>query len=555
MERLGPVLYLHNALNASMEIRTRTSGKAKPMGSKGYRAQAWGTLLFEYSRSNRLRIVVATAAMMLAIAWVDVRLVHRAAIGVLYIIPLVLAAGFLKDWQILALALISAVLREGGRPLAWSDDYLVRIATVAAAFAGAMLFVKQLIRNQQLVGEHVRQLEAKQQLERQLRHSQRLEAVGRLAGGVAHDFNNLLSVIIGFGDLALQQTEKDTPLRSDIEEIRKAADGAARLTRQLLEFSRRQLLRPQALDLNALISNLNNMLRRLIGEDIDLHLTLQPGLGVVEADPGLIEQVVMNLAVNARDAMPSGGRLGIETADVEIDQPTPAMPPGIKPGRYVILAVHDTGVGMDRNVQEHLFEPFFTTKEPGKGTGLGLSTVYGIVKQSGGEIWFRSEPGRGTTFTIYLPRVAAAPKTAGAVALPQSSVNGTATILLVEDDDSVRAMAREILRRTGYKVIEARSPAQAISITERASFHYDLLLTDVVMPEMSGPDLAERLTRRSPGLRVLFMTGYVDDSVLRTSHLNSGLRLLQKPLTADSLVQGVRTALGTGSSLRRSSAT
>jgi two-component system cell cycle sensor histidine kinase/response regulator CckA len=524
------------------------------MGSKADRAhRAWG-ILFEYSRSNRLRTLVATAALMLTVAWVDLRLVHTVALGFLYIIPLVLAAGFFKEWQILVLALISAVLREAGSPIAWSADYLVRIATVAAAFAGVTLFVKELIRNQQLAVEHVRQLEAQRQLEQQLRHSQRLEAVGRLAGGVAHDFNNLLSVIIGFGDLALQQIEKASPLRSDIEEIRKAADGAARLTRQLLQFSRRQILRPQALDLNALISNLSNMLRRLIGEDIDLHLTLQPGLGAVKADPGLIEQVIMNLSVNSRDAMPNGGRLVIETADVEIEQPAPDMPPGIKPGRYVTLAVHDTGVGMNRNVQEHLFEPFFTTKEAGKGTGLGLSTVYGIVKQNGGDIWFRSEPGRGTTFTIYWPRMQAAPETAGAAALSQSSVSGPATILLVEDDDSVRGLAREILTRDGYEVIEARSPGQAISIAERTPFQCDLLLTDVVMPEMSGPDLAERLAKRLPGLRVLFITGYADKSVLRASHLRNDALLLQKPLTADSLVRSVRTVLRRGSLRRRSGA-
>ena len=418
------------------------------------------------------------------------------------------------------------------------------LCLVAIAFAGAALFVRELARNQQLALQSVKELKARQQLERQFLHAQRLEAVGRMAGGIAHDFNNLLSVIIGFSDLALQQIKAETPLWRDVKEIHGAADRAAGLTRQLLEFSRRDTLQAKVMDLNALISNLTKMLSRLIGEDIDLQLDLQAGLSRVKVDPASIEHVVMNLVINARDAMPHGGKLSIRTAEIEINAPVPGAPPGIKPGRYVTLVVQDTGIGMERRVQEHLFEPFFTTKEAGKGTGLGLCTVYGIVKQNGGDIWFVSDAGRGTTFKIYLPPTEAAQSAALPAPRIRHRGSARATVLLVEDDDMVRELAREILKRNGLTVIEASSAAQAIAISQRPSFAFDLLLTDVVMPEMSGPELAEKLAKDWPSLNVLFMTGYVDESVLPGNGRQTAWALIQKPLSEDSLMQSVRAVLG-----------
>jgi signal transduction histidine kinase len=477
--------------------------------------------------------------MIVVIACVDLVLVHTAALGFLYILPLVVIAGFLKRWQIAIAAVVSALLREAGSPNPWSDDCVTRIALVATAFAGAALFVNELARNRQLALESVKELKVRQELERQLRHAQRLEAIGRLAGGIAHDFNNLLSVVIGFSDLALGPLETQEAVRRDVEEIRKAAQPAAGLTRQLLEFSRRDLLQPRVLDLNGLVSKLSSMLQRLIGESIDMHLVLEPELGRVKVDAGSIEQVIMNLVVNARDAMPHGGRLTIQTATVEIPTPSPAAPPGIKPGTYVTLAVQDTGIGMERNVQEHLFEPFFTTKGVGVGTGLGLSTVYGIVKQNGGDIWFVSQVGQGTTFTIYLPPTEAGGDVVGPPPRLLSQQVSAATVLLVEDDDMVRAAARAILTRSGLAVIEASNPAEAITIGKRPSSRFDLLLTDVVMPGMSGPELAQRLVKVRPRLSVLFMTGYADPEVLE----NERWPVIKKPFSENSLMQSVLAAL------------
>ena len=505
--------------------------------------KAW-TTIFEYSRTNRFRVVVAAVVMMATVAFVDLAWLHVAALGYLYIIPLVVVAGFLKRWQVVILALASALLREADMLTPLSGDHLARTGLVAIAFAGAALFVRELARNQQLALQSVKELQARQQLERQFLHAQRLEAVGRMAGGIAHDFNNLLSVIIGFSDLALQQIKTDTPLWRDVKEIHGAAGRAAGLTRQLLEFSRRDMLQPKVTNLNELISNLANMLRRLIGEDVDLRLDLQAGLSAVKVDPASIEQVVMNLVINARDAMVHGGRLSIRTAEIEIDAPLPGAPPGINPGRYVTLAVQDTGAGMDRKVQEHLFEPFFTTKEAGKGTGLGLCTVYGIVKQNGGDIWFLSDAGQGTTFTIYLPPTEAVQPAALPAPRVRHEQSAPATVLLVEDDDRVRELAREILRRNGLTVIEASSAAEAIAISKRPSFAFDLLLTDVVMPEMSGPELAEKLAKEWPRLNVLFMTGYVDESVFPSNGRRMASALIQKPLSEDSLMQSVRAVLG-----------
>ena len=514
-------------------------------GEPGRAVRAWPTI-FEYSRTNRFRVVGALALLTAVIAFLDLVLVRSAALGFLYIIPLVAAAGFLKRWEIVVLAAASAVLREFGSQTPWAGDYVARVILVTCAFAGATLFAKELARNQQMALERVKELKARQQLERQLLHAQRLEAVGRLAGGIAHDFNNLLSVIIGFSDLALRGLPGDSAVRRDVQEIQRAAERAGGLTRQLLEFSRRDMLQPKVTDLNKLVTDIANMLRRLIGEDIELNLELEPELSRVTVDAASIEQVVMNLVVNARDAMPQGGALTIRTAELEVEPSLPGMPPGIKPGRYVTLAVQDSGVGMERRVQEHLFEPFFTTKEVGKGTGLGLSTVYGIVKQNGGDIWFLSARGEGTTFTIFLPPTAERQQEVGPSAPLETRGDDRATVLLVEDDPLVRELAREILARNGLTVVEARSPGEAIALSKRPSFHFDLLVTDVVMPEMSGPNLAERLAEDWPRLNVLFMTGYADPSLMGSISRRSMPALIRKPLSEDSLMQSVRAALRQG---------
>lgn len=381
------------------------------------------------------------------------------------------------------------------------------------------------------------------QLEEKFRQAQKMEAVGRLAGGVAHDFNNLLTAISGHAQILLEDLPADDPARADIEEISRAADRAADLTRQLLAFSRKQMLRSQVLDPNALIGEIQKMLRRLIGEDIELITRLAPDLGAVRADPGQLEQVIMNLAVNARDAMPTGGRLLIETRNVELGEDDARRLAPLQPGPHVVLIISDTGAGMDESTRERIFEPFFTTKEKGKGTGLGLSTVYGIVQQSGGHIWVYSEPGQGTTFKIYLPRVDARPEAAPAPSDADGAHNGREVVLLVEDEDAVRSLARRILEKRGYTVLTARTGPEALRIAERHDGPIHLILTDVVMPEMSGRELAERIAPTRPDARTLFMSGYTEDDVLRRGVLNEGAAFLEKPFTPSALAQKVREVL------------
>jgi two-component system cell cycle sensor histidine kinase/response regulator CckA len=389
-----------------------------------------------------------------------------------------------------------------------------------------------------------RDVSERRELEEQLRQAQKMEAVGRLAGGVAHDFNNLLTVINGYSDITIGRLPAEDPLRSQVEEVRKAGERAAGLTRQLLAFSRKQVLRPEVIDLNEVVSEMEKMLRRLIGEDIVLRAALGPGLGSVKADPGQVEQVLMNLAVNARDAMPCGGRLTIGTENVYLDEAYAAHHVSVAPGRYVMLAVSDTGVGMDEETRARIFEPFFTTKEKGKGTGLGLSTVYGIVKQSGGNIWVYSEAGRGTTFKIYLPRVDADAREHRPAAESAEGLTGTETILLAEDDEPVRDMTRIILSDYGYRVLAAENGAAAIAIFESTEETIDLLLTDVVMPGVSGRELADRLTRLRPETKVLYMSGYTDDAIVHHGVLEEGVNFLQKPFTPDALARRVREVLG-----------
>jgi PAS domain S-box-containing protein len=379
-------------------------------------------------------------------------------------------------------------------------------------------------------------------LEAQFRQSQKMEAVGQLAGGIAHDFNNLLTAILGYSTFVIDTFgSHDQQRRADMEQVIQAGQRAVALTRQLLAFSRKQVLQPAAVDLNALVTGMRQMLGRLIGEDVDLVPVLAPDLGIVRADPGQLEQVLMNLVVNARDAMPSGGRVAIETANVELDQ---SFMRGvtIARGSYVMLAVSDNGAGMNDATKQRLFEPFFTTKEHGKGTGLGLATVYGIVKQSGGYIWVDSEAGKGAAFKIYLPR-AHGKDQAAPVPVIEQIASGTESILLVEDEAGVRLMTRRMLEQAGYQVVDAANPAEAAALFERHAGGFDLLVTDVIMPGSSGPSLFERLERLRPELKVLYVSGYTDDSIVHQGRIRPGHEFLQKPFTADSLNRRVRTVL------------
>ena len=393
------------------------------------------------------------------------------------------------------------------------------------------------------------------QSEEQLRQAQKMDAVGKLAGGIAHDFNNLLMVIRGDSDLMLRRLAPGHSLRRNAEGIRDAADQAATLTRQLLAFSRKQVMAPRLVDLNRIVASIHAMLQRLLGETINLVTVTAPDLGGVKADPGQMEQMILNLCVNARDAMPDGGRLTVRTANVDLDEAAAARLSDARPGPYVLLEVGDTGVGMDAETRSHLFEPFFTTKEQGKGTGLGLSTVYGTVKQSGGHISVESEPGRGSTFTVYLPRVAApvAPpdRPVADAPVPRSGASPEAiltpgrgeTILLAEDAQRVRAVVREILEMSGYVVLEARQGAEALELSNRHAGTIHLLVTDVVMPQMSGRELAQRLATLRPELKVLYMSGYTDDAIVRHGVLASGIAFLSKPFTPNALALKVREVL------------
>ena len=379
-------------------------------------------------------------------------------------------------------------------------------------------------------------------LEEQFRQSQKMEAVGQLAGGIAHDFNNLLTAILGNTQLLLRDLPPGDAKRQDVEEIRKASERAASLTRQLLAYSRRQMMQPEVLDLNVVVADMDRMLRRLIGEHIALVTVLAPDLGRVRADPNQIEQVLVNLAVNARDAMPDGGKLTIETANEEMDKAFAQAHLGAVPGSYAMIAVTDTGVGMDASVRAHLFEPFFTTKEVGKGTGLGLATVYGIVKQSEGYITVYSEPRRGARFKIYLPRIQT-PQSTTAASAKERPERGTETVLVVEDEAAVLTLSRRALEAQGYVVLAANDPTDAMRVVERHGGPIHLLLTDVVMPGSSGRELADRLVARRPGIRVLYMSGYPGDAVVQHGSLPVGSAFVQKPFSPDGLARKVRDVL------------
>jgi two-component system, cell cycle sensor histidine kinase and response regulator CckA len=394
---------------------------------------------------------------------------------------------------------------------------------------------------------NARDVTDREHLESQLRQSQKMEAVGRLAGGVAHDFNNLITAISGYAELTLKRMDADDPRARNMTEIRKAAYRAAALTRQLLAFGRKQVLRPQVLDLSDTVEQVDGLLRRLIGEDVELRIHKGGRCGRVRADPSQVEQVLINLAINARDAMPSGGRLTIEMRDVELHQPPRSGPEEPTPGDYVMIAVADTGHGMDLETQSHIFEPFFTTKAVGQGTGLGLSTVYGIVKQSGGHIVVESEPGQGATFKVYLPRVLddgheTLEPVRAAPARPAQG-GGSETILLVEDDAAIRDMLREILTDEGYTVLVAQSPEDALRIVRERTSSIDALISDVVMPMMTGPELATRIAELRPGIKVLFMSGYTARAVADRGLVPDARQFLQKPFTSDTLISRLRELL------------
>jgi PAS domain S-box-containing protein len=412
---------------------------------------------------------------------------------------------------------------------------LLETATAVRNASGEMVMIRGFLRD----------VTAERQLEEQLRQATKMEAVGRLAGGVAHDFNNLLTVVSGYSDLLLARIPEGSPLRGDVEEIRQAGRRASDLTRQLLALSRRQVLTPKLLDLNRAVLDMEKLLRRLIGEDVELVTRLDPTLGPARADPGQIEQVILNLAVNARDAMPQGGTLTITTAGAELERGHGLRSIGVEPGHYVALTVRDSGIGMDESVRRHIFEPFFTTKGQGKGTGLGLATVYGIVKQSNGHITVDSWPGRGTEFRIYLPRVVGRVEAGAALETAPTAPAGRETILLVEDEASVRGLVARFLERLGYAVLEASDGIEALEITDRLEGEIDLLLTDVVMPRLGGAELAERMLKRFPGMPVLFVSGYTENNehLLRAGSLRGGIQYLQKPFSTEVLAHKLRELL------------
>lgn len=413
---------------------------------------------------------------------------------------------------------------------------------------GSVFDVEMTTHQLEYAGRRVRLVVAqdineRQLLEQQLRQAQKMEAIGRLAGGVAHDFNNLLMVIKGHTELLLNNPPVPEQVSRKIAQIDRAADRAAALTKQLLAFSRMQVLQPRIMNLNAVVEDMGKLLPRLIGEDIELKMALAPDLGAILADASQMEQIIMNLAVNARDAMPNGGRLLIETANAELEGSYKLKHPMVQPGPYVLLAVSDTGIGMDAETQARIFEPFFTTKEAGKGTGLGLSTVYGVVKQSGGFIWVYSEEGKGSSFKVYLPRVEQAEEKPGATVLFDEVPKGTETILLAEDEQDVREVAREFLESGGYTVLEAQDGAAALRLAAEQNVAIDLLVTDMVMPGMTGRELVQRMQQLRPGFGVIYMSGYSEQTASETAQADRNMLLLTKPFSRGRILRAVREAL------------
>lgn len=448
------------------------------------------------------------------------------------------------------LAAIGAYWATKHKPTAHELYLLQSLAdSTALALANVELYQDLTRKAEEAAGLYQRaqaEIASRKQLEAELWQAQKMEAIGQLAGGIAHDFNNLLTVICGYGRLAKEGVRGDDALKGQIEEICKAGDRATALTRQLLAFSRKQVLQPKVLDLNEVVAQADTMLRRLIGEDIDIVTKLEPNLDPVKFDPGQIDQILMNLAVNARDAMPHGGKLTIETDNIELDEEYARTHADAHTGPHVMIAMTDTGTGMDAQTVKRIFEPFFTTKDVGKGTGLGLSTVYGIVKQSGGNIWVYSEPGRGTTFKIYLPRaeesVSAKARSGSRPPVPL----GQGRILVVEDDKDVRNLIQTVLESGGYTVIAAGNPQDAMAACERHAGEIRLLLTDVVMPGMGGRELAEKLLARWPAMKVVFMSGYTDNAIVHHGVLDPGLHFIEKPILPKVLLERIAGFLGAG---------
>ena len=430
---------------------------------------------------------------------------------------------------------------EIGRPIAANRAPIV---DAAGTVRGSVLVFRDLSEEQKAEVAMAESQQALRRMEEQLRQSQKMEAIGRLAGGVAHDFNNMLSVILSYGELLLTELPPSDPSRDDITEMTNAGKRAADLTRQLLMFSRQQVLAPTVVDLNELIAHMHKMLVRLVGEDVTLTANIASVLGRIVVDQSSIEQVILNLVVNARDAMPTGGALAITAADVVLDDAYARAHLGVTPGPYVMLAVSDSGIGMNEATRTRMFEPFFTTKAKDKGTGLGLSTVFGIVQQSAGSIAVSSEEGKGTTISIYFPRVAPSTEVARSPTT-RATLRGAETILLVEDEEQVRVVASSILRRSGYRVLEAQHAAEAFRLCEQHPASVHLLVSDVVMPQMSGPALATQLAKAQPGMKILFMSGYTDDSIVRHGILEGQIAFLHKPLTPDTLLRKVRDVLDT----------
>jgi signal transduction histidine kinase/CheY-like chemotaxis protein len=443
-------------------------------------------------------------------------------------------------YMAVALGLLALVLTL----LAW-QTLRVRAARHAALAANVALEEQVAARTGELTeaNKQLRQeMTERRRAEETLRQAQKMEAIGRLAGGIAHDFNNLLTIISGYAHLLRAALSNDPPLLEKVEAISKAGDRASSLTRQLLAFSRRQMTQPKVLNLNELLSDMGKMLQRLLREDIELSISTDPTLGLVKADPGQIEQVIMNLVINARDAMPSGGKLALRTANVTVDEDFARQFDGAKPGRYIRLTVSDTGSGMDAETQSHIFEPFFTTKGQGKGTGLGLATVYGIAEQAGGHVTLESAVGRGTTFHLYLPGVEAgipegASKETHAAPSP---AHGSETILVVEDQEAVRTLVCEILRKQGYEILTARDGREALRLS-KANGHIDLIITDVVMPQMGGRELAQVLAASHPETKILYMSGYVDKEISQKEM--PGLEFIHKPFSPEALARKVREVL------------
>jgi signal transduction histidine kinase/FixJ family two-component response regulator len=455
-------------------------------------------------------------------------------------------AGYFETWQAtIGAREHEARLRAGlqavqsGQQPSFSFEYSVPVGSTTRYFS--LSGARFVDRGTHLLAMEHEDITARKQLERQFHHAQKMDAIGQLAGGVAHDFNNLLTVIRSYGDLLLQEFAPGDQQRSDMSEILKATDAASALTKQLLAFGRQQMVKPEVLDINTIIAELDKMLRRLIGEDIEYATVLEPRVSRVEADSGQIQQILMNLVINARDAMPGGGKLTVETKGVFLDEAYSSGHDGVPPGRYVSIEVTDTGTGMSPEVQARVFEPFFTTKDIGKGTGLGLSTVYGIVQQCHGHVWVYSEIDRGTTFKIYLPCVDH-PISVRPPA-PHTSTGGDETILVVEDNSAVRSVLCRVLRDAGYTVLDASDAVQASSICESHEKPIHLLLTDVVMPGVSGPELAVELLERRAEMKVLFMSGYSGSAITRHGVLREGLVYLQKPFSPGSVTRAVRSAL------------